>query len=157
MDRRGPAAADEAQATVAVKEAVMANVSERGKHPVSAALAVPYGHPYHPILVTVPIGAWVAGLVFDIASRVVSQPGFLTQASEWLMAIGVAGAIVAAMAGTLELLAIPFDTSAFRTAVLYMAFNLTVTAAYVVNFLWRHADYTAGPRPAARHSGRVAS
>ena len=25
-----------------------------------------------------------------------------------------------------------------------MTFNLTVTVAYVVNFLWRHADYTAG-------------
>jgi uncharacterized membrane protein len=77
----------------------MANVSERGKHPVSAALAGPYGHPYHPILVTVPIRAWVASLVFDIALHVVGQPGFLTQASEWLIAIGVAGAIVAALAG----------------------------------------------------------
>jgi uncharacterized membrane protein len=33
------------------------------KAPVSAALAGPYGHPFHPILVTVPIGAWVASLV----------------------------------------------------------------------------------------------
>jgi uncharacterized membrane protein len=44
----------------------------------------------------------------------------------------------------LDLLAIPFDRSAFRTAVLHMTFNLTVTVPYVVNFLWRHADYTAG-------------
>ena len=29
------------------------------KQPVSGVLAGPYGHPFHPILVTVPIGAWV--------------------------------------------------------------------------------------------------
>ena len=37
--------------------------SDRGKQPVSATLAGPYGHPFHPILVTVPIGAWAASLV----------------------------------------------------------------------------------------------
>lgn len=44
-----------------------------GKRPVSM-LAGPYGHPIHPILVTVPIGAWVAALVFDIASHIVDRP-----------------------------------------------------------------------------------
>ena len=29
-----------------------------GKHP-GTTLAGPYGHPFHPILVTVPIGVWV--------------------------------------------------------------------------------------------------
>ena len=49
----------------------------RAKQPVSAALAGPYGHPFHPILVTVPIGAWAGSLVFDIASHLVADPGFL--------------------------------------------------------------------------------
>lgn len=49
------------------------------KQPVSAALAGPYGHPFHPILVTVPIGAWVASLVFDIGSRIVGNPAFLAR------------------------------------------------------------------------------
>ncbi|PWI10201.1 hypothetical protein DIZ27_14145 [Streptomyces sp. NWU339] len=54
----------------------------QAKRPVSAWLAGPYGHPFHPILVTVPIGAWVTSLVFDIASHVVSRPGFPTQPSD---------------------------------------------------------------------------
>lgn len=54
---------------------------EQAKHPVSSALSGPYGHPFHPILVTVPIGAWVASLVFDIGSRLVGDPGFLAQGS----------------------------------------------------------------------------
>lgn len=36
----------------------MATVTEkRAKRPITAA-AGPYGHPFHPILVTIPIGAW---------------------------------------------------------------------------------------------------
>src|SRR5581483_10681154 len=111
------------------------------KRPVSAMLAGPYGHPFHPILVTVPIGAWVAGLVFDIASRIVSDPGFLAMGSTWLIAIGVIGALLAAMIGFLDLLAIPTGTRAFRTGLLHMGLNLVVTVAYIGNFFWRNASY----------------
>src|SRR5215217_1900583 len=81
----------------------MSTQLEQAKQPISAALAGPYGHPFHPILVTVPIGAWVCSLVFDIASHVVASPGFLTQASEWLIAIGIIGAFAAATLGFLDL------------------------------------------------------
>lgn len=121
---------------------------DAAKRPVSALLAGPYGHPFHPILVTVPIGAWVAGLVFDIASHIVSKPAFLTQGAEWLIAVGVLGALAAAMVGFLDLFAIPTRTAAFRTGLLHMGLNLCVTGAYVGNFFWRHATYTAG-RPVA--------
>ncbi|MFC9788146.1 DUF2231 domain-containing protein [Rhodococcus sp. NPDC127528] len=115
--------------------------ADRGKRPVSAGLAGPYGHPFHPILVTLPIGAWVASLVFDIASRIVERPSFLTQGSVWLIAIGVLGALAAAMVGFLDLFAIPTGTPAFRTGLVHMALNLAVTAAFAVNFLWRHSVY----------------
>jgi uncharacterized membrane protein len=122
---------------------------EQAKQPVSAALAGPYGHPFHPLLVTVPIGAWVSSLVFDIASRIVDKPGFLANGSVWLIAIGVIGALAAATVGFLDLFAIPTGTRAHRTALLHMSLNLLITAAYVVNFLWRHASYG--------HPGGVAS
>jgi uncharacterized membrane protein len=107
------------------------------KHPVSAALAGPYGHPWHPLLVTVPIGAWIASLVFDLGSFVVPDAGFLVQGSRWLIALGILGALAAALAGALDLLAIPRRTAAWRTAIAHMALNLVVIAAYIVNFLWR--------------------
>ncbi|MEU5595094.1 DUF2231 domain-containing protein [Streptomyces sp. NPDC020298] len=123
----------------------MASESQlQAKRPTSAALAGPYGHPFHPILVTVPIGAWVAGLAFDIASHVVRRPAFLTEGSKWLIAVGVIGALLAAMVGFLDLLGIPAGTRAFRTGLVHMALNLLVTAAYVINFLWRHSGYTDG-------------
>ena len=67
---------------------------QQAKHPVSL-MAGPYGHPFHPILVTVPIGAWMASLVFDIASHVTTGPGFLAQGSLWLIVIGLIGALAA--------------------------------------------------------------
>ncbi|MEU5364039.1 DUF2231 domain-containing protein [Streptomyces sp. NPDC005925] len=109
----------------------------QAKRPVSAALAGPYGHPFHPILITVPIGAWVGSLVFDIASHVVHDPDFLARGAMWLIAIGVIGALAAALVGFLDLWAIPPRTRAFRVGLIHMTLNLLVTAAYAGNFLWR--------------------
>jgi uncharacterized membrane protein len=114
----------------------------QAKRPV-ITLAGPYGHPLHPALVAVPIGAWVASLVFDLGSRFVDDGAFLVRGSRWLIALGVLGALVAAMAGLLDFFAIPGGTPAFRTAVVHLSLNLAVTAAYAVSFLLRDA---AAPR-----------
>jgi uncharacterized membrane protein len=127
------------------EEAVVAGAVGQAKQPVSAALAGPYGHPFHPILVTVPIGCWVASLVFDIASRLVAEPAFLAKGSLWLIAIGVLGALAAATVGFLDLFAIPSATPAHRTALLHMSLNLLVTAAYIGGFLWRRTGDGVGP------------
>lgn len=114
----------------------MDDPQRHAKRPVSA-LAGSYGHPVHPILVTVPIGAWVGSFVFDIASHVVADPEFATRGSLWLIGLGVAGALAAAAAGFLDLLAVPPGTRAFRTALVHMSLNLAVTFAYVAGFGWR--------------------
>jgi uncharacterized membrane protein len=119
----------------------VSNQVQDAKMPVSALMAGPYGHPFHPILVTVPIGAWISSLVFDIASHGATDPKFLTKGSLWLIAIGIVGALVAAMVGFLDFFGIPSGTRARRTALLHMSLNLTVTGAYFVNFLWRRTTY----------------
>ncbi|MGE5697655.1 MAG: DUF2231 domain-containing protein [Candidatus Sericytochromatia bacterium] len=119
----------------------MSSQLEQAKQPVSRILAGPYGHPFHPILVTVPIGAWLCSLVFDIASHVVDDPAFLTRASVWLIGIGVLGALAAAAVGFLDLIVIPSGTRAYRTGLLHMSLNLVVTGAYIANFYWRQGDY----------------
>lgn len=130
------------------KESEMASGLEHAKQPVSV-VAGPYGHPFHPILVTVPIGAWVASLVFDIGSHLNANPGFLTDGARWLIGIGVIGALAAAALGFLDLLAIPRGTKAFSTGLTHMGLNLTVTAAYAVNFLWRGSIDSNGGAVAA--------
>jgi uncharacterized membrane protein len=91
--------------------------------------------------------------VFDVASHAVSTPGFLNRGAEWLIAIGILGALAAASVGLLDLLAVPTGTAAFRTVVAHMALNLVVTAAYIGNFLWRHGSYADG---GAVHAGPLA-
>ncbi|GII92990.1 DUF2231 domain-containing protein [Sinosporangium siamense] len=129
----------------------------QAKQPVSAAFAGPYGHPFHPMLVTIPIGAWVAGLVFDIASQFAADPRFLSEGAMWLIAIGVIGALGAAMAGFLDLFAIPGGTRAFRLALTHMTLNLLVIAAYLGNFLWRHSETVTGGVPAGPLALNVAA
>src|SRR3954453_1066847 len=112
---------------------------QQAKRPVSALLAGPYGHPLHPVLVNVPIGAWVAASVFDVASHLVDDPGFLAKGAWWLLLIGVVGAVAAALVGFLDLLAIPTGTPASRTALVHMTLNLAVTGGYLGGWLWRRA------------------
>ena len=118
------------------------------KRPVTR-LAGPYGHPFHPILVTVPIGAWVASFAFDVASRWSGEAEVFVKASFWLIGLGILGALAAAVFGLVDLLAIPGGTPAFRTGLAHMGLNLTVVALYAISFALRRdhldeADVTVG-------------
>jgi len=114
----------------------MLQAMRAAKRPVTL-LSGTYGHPLHPIAVTVPIGAWVASLVFDLGAYVTDSGAALVVGSRWLIVVGLLGAAAAAMIGFLDLFAIPAGTPAFRTALVHMALNLTVTVAYLANVLLR--------------------
>jgi uncharacterized membrane protein len=118
----------------------MSNGLYGAKRPTTA-LAGRYGHPLHPMLVTLPIGAWCASLVFDVASRVVAGPGFLVRGSEWLIGVGIIGAMAAAIAGMLDFYLIPPNTRAYRTVMIHLSLNLLVIAAFGVDFAWRYGTY----------------
>lgn len=110
-------------------------------------LAGPHGHPVHPAVVALPIGAWVASAVFDLASHLVAEPAFLAYASRWLIGLGVIGAVVAAMFGLLDLLTIPPGTRPFRVALWHLTLALLATTGYAVGFVIRGPD-PAAPVPA---------
>jgi len=113
----------------------------QAKQPVSP-VAGPYGHPFHPILVTIPIGAWACSLIFDIATRVNSAGSRpLTDASYWLIGIGIIGALAAALFGLMDLIRIPRGTRALRFGLMHMVINVTVVGLFVGNFFWRHDSY----------------
>jgi uncharacterized membrane protein len=110
------------------------------KHPVSGLLTGPYGHPFHPLLVTVPIGTWVASFVFDIGSRAAPDASYLVKSSVWLIVIGIVGALAAASVGLLDFFTIPTGTPAFRIGLIHLVLNVAITAAYDGNALWRRGD-----------------
>jgi uncharacterized membrane protein len=121
----------------------MATRLREAKRPVTR-LAGPYGHPFHPILVTVPIGAWVASFVFDLASRLSDEPTVFAKGAFWLIGLGLLGAAAAALVGFLDLFAIPTGTRAFRTGLLHMSLNLIVVALYIGAFLLRRGRLEPG-------------
>ncbi|TDW86582.1 MULTISPECIES: DUF2231 domain-containing protein [Kribbella] len=118
----------------------MSDRQTAAKRPVSALLTGPYGHPFHPVLVTIPIGAWVASFVFDIGSRAASDASYLVRSSEWLIVIGIVGALAAASVGLLDFFTLPSGTRAFRTGLIHLTLNVAITLAYAANAWWRHGE-----------------
>jgi uncharacterized membrane protein len=113
-----------------------ANSLSEAKRPRSP-LAGPYGHPFHPIAVTVPIGAWVCSLVFDVIAQVSDEAEVFAEGAYWLILIGIVGSAAAAMLGLIDLMGIPRGTRAFRIGLTHMALNATVAVLYIVNFVIR--------------------
>jgi uncharacterized membrane protein len=111
---------------------------EQAKHP-RAALAGPYGHPFHPILVTVPIGAWIAGLVFDLAAVFGDNDSAFLEGAQWLIGIGIVGAVVAAVFGLMDFGTLTKGTAAHRTGQIHLTLNLTVVVLFVLSFIVRAA------------------
>jgi uncharacterized membrane protein len=73
-----------------------------------SVLADPEGHHFHPFLVPLPVGAFVSSLIFDILTR--TRAGglpYLVDGAFWLIGVGLAGALVAAVPGVLDLRTIP--------------------------------------------------
>lgn len=109
---------------------------QRAKQP-RAAIAGPYGHPFHPILVTIPIGTWVASLVFDIIGLVSDDPAPYVRAAWILIVIGLVGAVLAAIWGFLDYLQLGRSTAARRTATIHLSINLGVVVLFLINLLVR--------------------
>jgi len=109
----------------------------QSKQPRSV-VAGSYGHPVHPILVTLPIGAWVFSLVFDLISYASSEPRIWSHGAMWLMLFGVLGAALAAIFGSIDLLNVPRGTAAFATGRIHAVLNSTALVLFLGNFIWRY-------------------
>jgi uncharacterized membrane protein len=69
------------------------------RNPVSSANVL--GHPLHPILITLPIGLFVATLLFDLIYWRAPADAWATSAL-WLLGFGLIGAALAAVAGLID-------------------------------------------------------
>lgn len=101
-------------------------------------------HPLHPMLVHLPIGLWLASLIFDIVYLLGGNASFAI-ASFYCIAIGIVGALLAAPAGFAEYLEIPAHTRPKRLATTHMVLNLGIVALYAVNFFIRQGQSATPP------------
>jgi uncharacterized membrane protein len=105
-------------------------------------LAGPEGHPFHPLLVPLPIGAFVSSLIFDILTR--TRAGglpYLVDGAFWLIGTGLIGALLAAVFGVLDLRRIGRGTPAFATARTHLALNAAAVVLFAIGYAWRAGDH----------------
>ena len=92
------------------------------------------GHPLHPVLVSIPIGAWTVAIVFDVVDAVRGTDVF-SVAADASIVVGLCGAIAAAVTGLTDFQ--HTGKSALRVAFAHGVLNLTATAFYVVALVMR--------------------
>ncbi|MBS1911388.1 MAG: DUF2231 domain-containing protein [Bacteroidetes bacterium] len=102
----------------------------------------PFGHPLHPPLVHLPMGALPLAFVADIAAAVDGSPQWWLIAF-WLLIAGLCGAAVAAAAGMLDYLALRDSARTFRTANRHLVLMLAAATCFLVRLLMQHSP--AGP------------
>ncbi len=95
-------------------------------------------HPIHPMLVTIPIGLWIFSLVADIVRVSGATDPVWAVLALYTMAGGIAGALLAAVPGFVDLLSLLPGPR--KTALTHMAINLTVVTLYVVNVWMRWSN-----------------
>jgi uncharacterized membrane protein len=107
-----------------------------------SVLTGPEGHPFHPFLVPLPIGAFVSSLIFDILTRTRTDGlPYLVDGAFWLIGVGLIGALLAAVSGLLDFRTIQRGTPAFATAVKHLTLNVTAAVLFVIGYAWRAGDH----------------
>lgn len=105
-------------------------------------------HPIHPMLVALPIGLWIFSLVSDVI-YVMKWGSFVwNDVAFYTMAGGLVGALIAAVPGLVDLVAMPAGKSK-TIGIWHMVINLTVVVLYAANLWLRFTSVTVSSLPMA--------
>jgi uncharacterized membrane protein len=94
------------------------------------------GHAIHPMLIVFPLGLLVTSVVWDIAALATGHRSW-GMISYWTIVAGVVGALVAAVPGFIDWLAIPRGTRARSLGLWHMIINLGVVALFAISLYAR--------------------
>lgn len=102
------------------------------------------GHPIHPTIVPFPFAFLLGAFGFDIAGRLLDNPGFW-QTGGVLAIAGLVAALVAAVPGLIDYLrTVPPHSSGKRRATWHMVLNLSTVAVFAIAAVLR-GDITTAP------------
>jgi uncharacterized membrane protein len=98
-------------------------------------------HPVHTMLVPIPIGAWIFALVADVVAARNGDPTWHA-AAFYAIGVGLAGALLAAVFGLVDLLSLPPGPTR-RTGIVHMAVNLVGVVVFGLNLgmRWNAPDH----------------
>ena len=88
-----------------------------------------FGHPVHPMLIPLPIGAFVFALA-ALAVHLATGDPFWLAGSYWLSIAGVVTGLAAAAAGLADWLGIPDDSPNKRIGLIHMVLNVCLVAVF---------------------------
>lgn len=108
-----------------------------------------FGHPLHPALVHFPLALWVSSALWDGLGAATGN-ALWWQFGYWSIALGLAAAVPAAIAGLIDFAALARGHPAATAATGHMLVMFTATSVYLVEFALR----IGAPVPA---DGRVAA
>lgn len=105
------------------------------------------GHPLHPALAHVPVGAWVAVAVWDIGAILTGDP-LWWRLGYGSLALGLAASVPAAAAGFVDFLGLSNGSRPERVATYHLTAMLSAATLYLASFLVRGGS--APPEGGAR-------
>jgi uncharacterized membrane protein len=104
-------------------------------------------HPLHPMLIAIPITSYLATFGSLLALLGTHDP-FWFRVALWANIVGVVGAVLAAIPGTIDLVAVvPRGTVAFRTGIIHAVANVVALLFFSVNLAFLSTAYGAGEAP----------
>ena len=125
--------------------ALFTNAGPAGQTAKNALHGVWLGHPLHPVLTDVPIGAWTTALALD-AREVATGDEAYGRAADFAIGIGLVAAVGAAVTGLNDWS--ETEGRSRRLGLLHGLLNVTATALVATSYALRRS----GARPAARAS-----
>src|SRR5215210_2802477 len=102
------------------------------------------GHPVHPMLIVLPLGLFIAAVVFDGVYLWRGSTSLAT-AAYWNIAAGIIGGLLAAVFGLVDWLAIPAGTRAKRIGLLHGGSNVVVVLIFALVWFMRGDTTDMGP------------
>ncbi len=110
---------------------------ETGQKIENALHGMRFGHPLHPILTDIPLGAWSIAAVFDLIEAGTGR-NELSAGSDAAIGIGLAGALGSAVTGLTDWHKI--DGRARRIGLVHGILNGTATALYAASWVMRRKN-----------------
>lgn len=95
-----------------------------------------FGHPVHPLLIVIPLGLFVASIIFDTIYIFTKNP-LLPGVSFFNISLGIIGGLLAAIFGFLDWTSIPAQTRAKRIGVWHGLGNVIVVVLFSVSWWLR--------------------
>lgn len=91
------------------------------------------GHPLHPAIVHLPIGAWLTALVVDIVARDVPAGHPLAYLSLYCVSVGLVTALLAVPTGVADWTPIKKEKPAWKLGLYHLSLNLLAAIVWAAN------------------------